>query len=157
MDEQSRKTGVFLNITMGATLSFFLSLVSSLISRDGFTVSGFLLSLAVSFALSLLVGFSVRISMIEGMICGMAGVKDGTMGARVLGALVADLIYTPFISLCMNLLSWFMAGKSYPFGSAFLRSFLISFAVAFVINFIAKPIFAGIAQKRYADGGKDKK
>ncbi len=154
MDEQNRKIGSFMNIVMGLTLSFCLSLLGVLTSEKGFTLPGFLVSFAVSFVISLFIGFSVRVGMIEGMICGMAGLKEGTAGARVLGSVVSDLIYTPLITFCMVLMAWFMANKQFHLGSTFFKSLVMSLIAAFVIIFIVKPLYLKMAVKKYGQGGK---
>ena len=138
-----------MNLTMGITLSFCLSLIGNLTSENGFRIVGFLVSLAVSFLISLFIGFNIRIGMIEGMICGMAGAKRGTMKARLLESVISDIIYTPLITFCMVLLAWFMSGKAFPLGAVFFRSLLISLGAAFVIIFIVKPLYFNAAMKKY--------
>lgn len=144
-----KKVSTFMNLTMGVTLSFCMSLIGNLTSEKGFTIVGFLVSFVASFLISLFIGFNIRIGMIEGMICGMAGAKRGSMKARFLETVISDVVYTPLMTFCMVLLAWFMSGKAFPFGPVFFRSFLISLAAAFIIIFIVKPLYFNAAVKKY--------
>ncbi|MCR5670425.1 MAG: hypothetical protein K6G10_05425 [Butyrivibrio sp.] len=146
MDEKMRVIGRKMGIRMGILMSLCLSLVGTLTSGH-FTVPGFLLSFVVSSVISLIIGFVVPLGKIGAGACKKAGLKQGSMGARLLESFISDLIYTPLITLAMVFMAYSLAMRmsggnaQLNFGRMFLGSLLICFVVAYVLIFIFQPIF----------------
>ena len=160
-----KKVGMLMNVCMGVTMSFFLSLVGNLTSGH-FTFPGFLASFLISTVISLVIGFLVPIRRISDNVCEKAGLAHGSIKARLLESVISDLIYTPFITLAMVTFAYFTAASHAPEGAPpflpmFLSSLLISLAVGYVLIFIFTPLFLGLLIKKFGppagqrpDGGK---
>ena len=79
--------------------------------------------------------------------------KPGTLKARILEALVSDVLYSPLMTLVMVYLAYREAashGARIPFGPMLLKSEIISFITAFILSFILTPVFMKIVMKRNA-------
>ena len=100
MRKKTRKVGIEMNLCMGITLSFFLSLVGTL-SSGHFTVSGWLLSFLISTVISIVIGLLIPMNKVMEAVDRKAGLQSGSLGARFLDSLISDLIYTPLLTLCM--------------------------------------------------------
>ena len=149
-----KKAGITMNILMGVTLSFFLSLVGNLTAEDSFKLVPFLASFVLSTVISLIIGFIVPMRRIEGSAVRAMGMKEGSLPANLVSALISDLIYTPVITLAMIALARKMAMKMShghaelpPFGVMFLKSLVISLIVAYVIILIATPVYLKLSKK----------
>lgn len=149
-----RKVGMIMTLLMGATLSFCLSLIGNLTSEEGFKLIPFLISFAASFAISLLIGFIVPMSKLESGAVKAVKLREQSLPANMVSALVSDLIYTPVITLAMIALARKMALKMShghahlpPFGTMYVKSLIISFIAAFFIIFIVMPIYLKLAMK----------
>ena len=150
---EMKKIGMLMNVCMGVTMSFFLSLVGNLTSGH-FTVPGFLISFVVSTVISLIIGFIVPIKKISDGACGKAHLEPGSIKARLLDSVISDLIYTPFITLAMVTLAYFTIASHAPEGAPpfvpmFLSSLLISLAVGYVLIFVFTPLYLGILMKKF--------
>ena len=155
-----KKAGITMNILMGVTLSFFLSLVGNLTADGGFKLVPFLASFALSTVISLIIGFIVPMRRIEGGAVRTMGMKEGSLPANLVSALISNLIYTPVITLAMIALARKMAMKMShghaelpPFGVMFLKSLLISLIVAYVIILIATPLYLRLVMKKNGTAG----
>ena len=149
-----KKVGIIMSLLMGVTLSFCLSLTGNLTSEDGFKLIPFLVSFAVSTVISLIIGFIVPMRKIEDGAVKAMGLREHSMPANIVSALISDIIYTPFITLAMIVLARKMAMKMSnghaqlpPFAAMFIKSLIISLIVAFVIILIVTPIYKKIAFK----------
>ncbi|MCR5250740.1 MAG: hypothetical protein K6E50_09065 [Lachnospiraceae bacterium] len=122
MGEAERKIGMRMNLLMGLTLSICMSVIMSVIefiNSGHFVLPVLLLTFAVSFLISLLIGFVIPMGKL-----GRAAtkkMKPGSLKARCVEALISDLIYTPLITLAMIIL----VRKAVPFfvGMGVRRSF----------------------------------
>lgn len=149
-----KKIGITMSLLMGVTLSFFLSLVGNLGSEDGFKLPAFLVSFVVSTVISLIIGFLVPMPKLERGAVKAMGLKERSVPAKLVSALISDLIYTPIITLAMIVLARKMAMKMShghadlpPFMVMFLKSLIISLIVAFIIILIVTPIYMKLSFK----------
>ncbi|MBR3666847.1 MAG: hypothetical protein IKN66_06780 [Ruminococcus sp.] len=149
-----KKIGITMSLLMGVTLSFFLSLVGNLTGGGGFKLPAFLISFAASTVISLIIGFVIPMAKVERGAVKAMGLNESSVPAKLVSALISDLIYTPVITLAMIALARKMAMKMShghaplpPFMVMFLKSLIISLIVAYIIIFIVTPIFKKIAFK----------
>ena len=148
--EVMKKIGMKMNILMGVSLSFGLSLVGNLTSGH-FTVPGFLISFVTSMILSLIIGFVVPIRKITGNALRKRGLKEGETKAKLLDSCISDLIYTPIITLLMVFLAYSQAkrgGAPVSFLSMFLPSLIISLIVGFILIYILQPVYLKLLLKK---------
>lgn len=145
-----KKVGMKMSLLMAVSLSFCLSLLGNLTSGH-FTVPGFLSSFVISFLISLVIGFLVPMKKTGDAVIEKAHLTPHTLPARALEALVSDLIYTPFITLCMTALAHHTAvshGQTMPpLLFMFLKSLILSMIVGYVLIFLVSPVFLKIAMK----------
>ncbi|MBR1476725.1 MAG: hypothetical protein IJ608_02040 [Lachnospiraceae bacterium] len=151
-----KKIGMQMNIMMGVTLSFCLSLVGNLTSGH-FTVLGFLISFAASTIVSLIIGFFVPLKKLTDDFTRKHNLEQGKLKTRCVESLISDLIYTPVITLLMVTMAYFMASKNAPAGAVhflpmFLPSLVISLIVAYIIIFIITPVYIGFLMKKNGVG-----
>ena len=149
-----KKIGITMSLLMGVTLSFFLSLVGNLTGGGGFKPVAFLVTFVVSTIISLIIGFAVPMAKVERGAVKAMGLKDNSVPANLVSALISDLIYTPVITLAMIALVRKMAMKMShghaelpPFMVMFVKSLIISLIVAYIIILIVTPIYKKIAFK----------
>ena len=90
-----------MSLLMGVTMSFCLSLTGNLTSGEGFQLMPFLISFAVSTVISILIGIIVPMRKLEGGAVSALKLKEHSLPAKLVSALVSDLIYTPVITLAM--------------------------------------------------------
>ena len=155
MQKKMRKVGLTMNLCMGITLSFFLSLVGTL-SSGHFTVPSWLLSFAISTVISIIIGLLVPMNKVMNAVDRKAGLTPGSMPARFLDSLISDVIYTPIMTLCMvGLAYWNVVrhGGFMPFLPAFLKSLVLTLAVGYVLIFIFQPLFMKAILKRHGITG----
>ena len=159
MEQKMKKIGLIMNVLMGVSLSFVLSL-TGLIASSHFQVRAWLLSFFLSFVLSLLIGFFVPVRKIVLSACKKLNLSERTLAFHCADSFVSDLIYTPPITLLMVTLAFLGAKKgmneavssgvpleSLPqlhFLPMFLHSLVISMIVGFVLIFILQPLFLRI-------------
>jgi len=149
-----KKIGITMSLLMGVTLSFFLSLVGNLTGGDGFKLPAFLISFVVSTIISLIIGFVVPMMKVERGAVKAMGLKENGVPAKLVSALISDIIYTPIITLAMIALARKMAMKMShghaelpPFMVMFLKSLIISLVVAYVIILIVTPVYKKLSFK----------
>ncbi len=149
-----KKVGIYMTLLMGVTLSFCLSLTGILTSGEGFQLKSFLISFAASTIISIIIGLVVPMRKLEGAAIKAIDIEEHSMPAKIVSALISDLIYTPFITLAMIALARKMAMKMSngraqlpPFDLMYLKSFAISFVVAFVIIMIVTPVYLKLSMK----------
>lgn len=155
MQKKMRKVGIEMNLCMGITLSFFLSLVGTL-SSGHFTVPSWLMSFAISTVISIIIGLLVPMNKVMNAVDRKAGLQPGSLPARFLDSLISDLIYTPILTLCMVGLAYWNAtrhGQPMPFLPVFLNSLLLTLAVGYILIFIFQPLFMKAILKRNGING----
>ncbi|SEK34704.1 hypothetical protein SAMN02910353_00523 [Ruminococcus sp. YRD2003] len=152
MEKKMKTVSILMSLFMGVTLSFCLSLLGNLLAEGGFKPIVFIVSFIVSTLISLVIGFVVPMRKISTAIT--KNMKPRSIGAKLVDALVSDLIYTPVITLVMIVLVRFMANKMSgghaqlpPFAVMFLSSLVISLVAAFVIILIVTPLFMKLSLK----------
>ena len=141
--EKMKKIGMKMNILMGISLSFALSLVGNLMSGH-FTLPGFLLSFAVSTVICLIIGRFIPIGRITREACAKRGFEEGTTKARLLSALISDSIYTPVMTFIMVLLAYLSAkrgGAPVSFITMFIPSLFISYIIGFALVYVLEPLY----------------
>ena len=155
-----KKIGITMNILMGVTLSFFLSLMGNLTAEGGFKPVAFLASFAVSTIISLIIGFVIPMRKLETGAVKTMGLTERSLPANLISALISDLIYTPVITLAMIALARKMAMKMSnghadlpPFGVMFVKSLIISLIVAYIIILIATPVYLKLVMKKNGAAG----
>jgi hypothetical protein len=145
-----KKIGIQMNILMGVTLSFCLSLIGTL-SSGHFTVPGFIISFIASSILSIIIGLLVPMKKVEDKLVSSCKLEARSLPARLLSAFVSDLIYTPLLTLSMVFLAYKQAtshGEKMPFVPVFVKSLIISLIAAYIIIFIVTPIFLNFVMKK---------
>ncbi len=155
MQKKMRKVSIEMNLCMGITLSFFLSLVGTL-SSGHFTVPSWLLSFLISTVISIVIGFLVPMNKVMNAVNKKAGLSPESMSSRFLTSLISDLIYTPLMALCMVSFAYWNVvrhGGYMPFLPAFLKSLVITLAVGYVLVFIFQPLFMKMILKRHGIPG----
>ena len=127
-----------ISLLVGATLSFILSLVGNLLSRQ-FEVRGWLISALVGLVITVAVGMivpMVRISMLV-----HKKFEKSPFVAHCIESLISDLIYTPVICYLMVLLAWFRSGRHFNFALNYFRSLSVTFVVGYVLIFFLVPLY----------------
>ena len=156
-----KKVGLQMNILMGITLSFCLSLIGNLTSGH-FTVPGFLISFAISTVLSLIIGFLVPMKKVSDSVARKHNLAPGALKTRLIDSLISDCIYTPIMTLAMTLFAFMQIKRQAadnphmeipPYPAMFLKSLAISMVAGYIIIFIVTPIFLKISLKRNGIGG----
>lgn len=153
---QMRKTGRIMNILMGLSLSFFLSLIGLAFSGH-FAVKAWIVSFLASFIVSLLIGFCLPVRKAGLAICRSCGLKERTLAFHCMDSLISDIFYTPLITLLMVALAFMGAKKGIEaaiangapadllpqlsFMPMFLHSLLISMIAGYILIFILQPLF----------------
>lgn len=143
MEKEIRKAGQKMSLYMGVTLSFILSLVGTL-SSGHFTVPGWLISFVCSTIIALIIGFVVPMGKISRDLTEKLNLDPESVPAKLLKALVSDLIYTPLITLAMVYMAYRQAsahGAPVNFWGMFLPSLLLSLVVAYFCIYFIEPIF----------------
>ena len=141
-----KSAGRRISLCMGVTLSFCLSLIGTLMGGH-FSPAGWLISFLVSLVISIIIGFTVPM----GKISQSVRAKHGdTIKARLIDSLYSDLIFTPIITILMNIGAYVMAMKMSG-GQAemnlpmmIITSLIVCMVVGYIIIFIVQPIFMKI-------------
>ena len=97
-----------MNILMGAAISLCLSAIGNL-RAEHFTLKSFLICFVISFAVSMLIGFWIPVKPLADFLIRELGIREHTLGAKCFSALIADLIYTPIITVIMVLTAYIQA------------------------------------------------
>ena len=143
MEDMGRKIGQKMSIYMGVTLSFILSLVGTLTSGH-FTVMGFLISFIASTIVALIIGKVVPMGKISQDAVKKCNLIPSSVQARMLSALISDLIYTPIITALMVFIAYRQAvsrGASLNYWGMLLPSLLLSLVVAFFCIYFIEPVY----------------
>ena len=147
MDEKERnmkKIGRKMSICMALTLSFFLSLIG-MISSGHFEPVGWIINFAASAVISLIIGFLIPIKKVTDSASAKFNLQPGRFSTRCFESLICDLIFTPFITLCMILLAYSRIART---GARFLPMFFpalgICMAAGFFLILIFTPLFLRI-------------
>ena len=138
-----------MNMLMGITMSFCMSLIGNITSGH-FTPVGFISSFIISTIISLLIGFFVPIGPVSHAASRRFGFEKGSNGARCLESLIADFIFTPVMTLAMITFAYNMSkkhGEHMQFVPAFLSSLGIGLVVGFLLAFLLTPVYLRIAMK----------
>ena len=144
-----KKIGLKMSLLMGLAMSFVLSRIG-LLSSGKFTVTDFLKSFVISFVISLIIGLLIPMKKISDWLLNRFNAKPGTMKARIIEALVSDVLYSPLMTFIMVYMAYRRAtahGARIPFGPMLLKSEIISFIAAFILSFVLTPIFLKILMK----------
>ncbi len=142
-----KKAGRRMGIMMGAVMSLTLSAVG-LISAGRFSFPGLAFNFIISFAASQVLALVLPAPKISSSLIEKAGLKPGTLKARLLDACVSDVCYTPFMTLLMTGIAWRQAvshGAQIPYLPMFLNSLVISLIAAYIVIFLATPLIRKIA------------
>lgn len=137
-----KNIGKDMNIAMGIVLSYCLTLTGMLTSGQHFEGVEFVISFAVSTVVSILIGIFVPMRPLTEKVCG--GMQPGTLKRRCIEALIADLIYSPIMTLLMISLAYWnnhRMGGQMPFLPPFIKGLIISLIVGFILSFIFMPLF----------------
>lgn len=147
-----KKMMIGMTFLMGFTMSICLSLLGTLTSGH-FSVPSFLISFGISFALSLMIGFSVPVKPLGDKICEKWKVNPRSFKGTAVSALVSDLIYSPFITIVMEVVMLKNAaehapeGAVPPIGKVLPGSLLLCLAVAYVVIMITQPLFVRLLMR----------
>lgn len=147
--EMMKRAGRRISLLMGLILSFFQSLAGQL-SSGHFSLPGWLVSFALSVAVSWIIGFLVPMGKVGMSAARRAGFPEGSLKARLLQTLISDLIFSPFITLVNVTLAYRNArGQGAPvnFFGMLLPSLGISLALGFVLVFLFQPICMKLVMK----------
>ncbi len=139
-----------MSLLMGLSMSFILTIVG-LLTAGQFTVPGFLKSFLISFVVSMIIGLIIPMRKVSNKVLKKLDARPGTLKARILEALVSDVLYSPLMTLVMVYLAYREAtshGARIPFGPMLLKSEIISFIVAFILSFILTPVFMKTVMKK---------
>ena len=150
-----KKTGIYMSLLMGVTLSLCLSLAGTLGSGN-FTLPAFLISFGVSFVISLVIGFLVPMKKVSDAAVNKLGLERGKLSASCFETLLSDLIYTPIITVVMVTLAYKSAtshGAHLNYAPMLIRSLIINFILGFVLIFIFMPVYMKMLIKKFAPGG----
>lgn len=104
-----------ISVLMGVSMSFFLSLTGTLLSGH-FTVPMWLISFGISLAISLLIGFIVPMKPLTDKVCSKFGADERSIKGKLISAAVADLVYTPVITVIMCFVMTSIAGAQIDHG-----------------------------------------
>ena len=143
----AKKIEIRMSLLMGVTLSFFLSL-TGLLTSGHFTWPSLLINFAVSFIISILIGFLVPLKKISAFLDAKLGLIPGKLSTHFFETLLSDCIYTPLITLCMVFAAWKQAvshGAQIPFWPMFGKSLIISMIGGYILIFVFMPLFLKIS------------
>ena len=106
MEHEMKKIGLIMNVLMGVSLSFVLSL-TGLIASSHFQVRAWLLSFFLSFVLSLLIGFFVPVRKIALSLCKKLNLSERTLASHCADSFVSDSVV---VSVSLLVLAFAFAG-----------------------------------------------
>lgn len=151
--KKMRKIGIFVNICMGVTMSFFLSLIGTALSGH-FSIPAWLISFFISTVVSIIIGLVIPMKKATEGARKALKLKPHSLIARCVESLVSDLIYTPIMTFIMvffayrNAISHGAPAGSLSLGRMFFGSIWMCLAAGFLLAFIFMPIFVKTAMKR---------
>ena len=142
MQKKMKKVGFHMNILMGFSLSFCLSLTNTLQAEKP-TLNVWLMSFGVSAVISFALSFLMPMKKAEDKVVGALGLTENRCASRLVSTAVSDFIYTPVITLAMVLLVRYLVMQEShgmaqlpPFPIMFIKSFIVSFIVAYCIIYL---------------------
>lgn len=154
-----RAIGIKMNILMGVSLSFALSLTGFL-SSGHFSLVPWLISFALSTVLSLAIGFFLPVRKAALAACKKCALPERSIPALALDSLISDLFYTPLITFLMVALAFSGAKRQLAEAIAhgapaeslpqlhllpmFLHSLAISMLVGYALIFVLQPLYLKI-------------
>ena len=150
MTMDMKKTGQKISLLMGLSMSCVLTLVG-LLSAGKFSVQGFLSGFAVSFIVSMIIGLIIPMKKVSDAVTGRFNRLPGTLKARLLEALVSDVLYSPLMTFIMVYIAWRQAtahGARIPLVPMLLKSEIISFIAAFILSFVLTPVFMNMLMRK---------
>lgn len=162
MEDKMRRVSRGMSIRMGVVMSFFLSITGHLLSGH-FSWRGFAVSFVVSTILSILIGIVVPIEKISEAFFRDRDIPRNSIQARIMQALVADVIYTPIMTVVMVFIAYSnimrRSGGNAPVGfvQMLLPSLIVCFLVGFVLAFIFQPLFMKILFEKYGINPEEKR
>ncbi|SEG02008.1 hypothetical protein SAMN04487934_106143 [Eubacterium ruminantium] len=154
MEQTMKKIGLEMNICMSIVMSVFLSL-AGMLSSGHFAIPGYLISLAVSIVISLIIGFLVPMGKVNMSLERKMNLRPGSMKARCIESLISDFIYTPIMTICMVSLAYMKIKKEshghadVPFVPMFLKSLAICLVVGYLLIFIFQPLIMNMLFKKH--------
>ncbi len=152
-----KKIGRFMTITLGLTMSIVLGTLG-VVSSGHFSISMWIISLVLSIALAMIIGFLFPVQPIRKM--ATAGIQNKLLKS-IAGNAIVNFVYVliittvllfVMITLAKHQMDVLQVPESVPRPS-FIRalpfSLIKSYIVSYVITFILGPIYLKIAFKRY--------
>ena len=141
---QNELYNALVGVFLGVVLSFFLSFVGTLQSGH-FSVVALIVSFMCSSILSIIIGIFVPIKRINARCVAKIKKEPGSIPAKLLCALVDDIIFTPIINLLMVFMAYkralkFGATDMPPFRFILLRATAFCVVVGFIVLFFAIPL-----------------
>lgn len=146
MNNNMRSIGIKMNILMGVTMSFILSLVGTC-SGGHFTLISWIVSFFISLVISLVIGFAIPIKKLGDSFCALFKVKPESMKGNLLSGIVSDIIYTPIITIIMVSIMLTNAAKHAPAGAVppisrvLPGSICLCLVVGYIVIIIVQPLF----------------
>jgi len=151
--KKMRKIRIKMNILMGVSMSFILSLVGSL-SGGHFALPSWILSFAISAVLALLIGFVVPIKKLCDGFCKKCNANPQSIKGNLLGALVSNIIYTPVLTIVMVSIMVSIAAAHAPAGAApsigqvLPGSLIICLIAGYICIIVLQPLFLKLLLKK---------
>ena len=146
MYKEMREIAIKMNILMGISMSLILSLVGTLMSGH-FSFPAWRSSFMISFVIAMFIGFVVPIKKTSDIVCEKCKVDPESKKSNLLRALISDLVYTPIITILMEIIMLNNAAKNAPAGAVpplakvLPGSLAICFIIGFVVIAIIQPLF----------------
>ena len=153
--EMMKRAGQKISLLMGLILSFFQSLAGQLFSGH-FSFPSWLISLALSIAVSWLIGYIVPMRKVSQNVCTSFHCPPRSLKARLLETLVSDLIFSPLITLVNVFLAYRSAvsqGAPVRFLPMYLSSLGISLVLGFILIFLFQPLCMKLVLRNHPGGG----
>lgn len=147
MKKEMIMMGLKMNVVMGLTLSFFLSLQGNFLGyleSGTFSVPSWLISFLISFLFSFVVCLIVPMRKVTDAVIQKSKLDPSSFPCRCLVTFVSDCIFTPIMTLLMVYIAYKGAvnhGAQMPFMPMFLKSLLFSMISGFILILIFQPIF----------------
>ena len=153
MEKNMRLVGIKMNILMGVSMSFILSLVGT-VTGGHFSAVSWGVSFMISLVISLVIGFVVPIKKVGDMACKKCKVVPESMKGSLISGFISDLIYTPLITVIMVIVMLKNAAKHAPAGAVppvarvLPGSLVVCFAVGYIVIIIIQPLFLKMLMKK---------
>lgn len=148
-EKRIKRVGLEMNLLMSISMSLCMSL-TGMLSAGQFTIPGFIENFIISLIISFMIGLFVSIPKLNVAVERLLHLKRGALAARTIEALLADLIYTPLMSILMITLGWFNArvhGAEPPYLLMLLKGLGLSLLMGFFLIFLFMPLFLKLVLK----------